>query len=224
MANAKSNTKTKKEPAEVIYLPEGRLINNSLFEKDAYTDPRTEQAGTPSYKLEIALDADKAKEIEAVEDKIADVFEKEGNGDDAQDFLDGKLAGPFKNGDKMAARRERDDKDGDAYKGKTVFRANTSFNLEGVDGPGGIAVFDEDAKPVGFAERGIIYNGCYGIAAVTIGYYIDNKGDPATKFYLVGFQKTRDGDKLFVGRDNSKLFKPVGRPAGGGETRRRRAG
>ena len=45
----------KKEAKHVFALPEGRLINHSLFERDAYT-PERGAPGKPMYKVELAFD------------------------------------------------------------------------------------------------------------------------------------------------------------------------
>ncbi|KKK79323.1 hypothetical protein LCGC14_2834670, partial [marine sediment metagenome] len=44
-----------KEEVVTYTLPEGRVINCALFEKEVYTNPQGE-AGKPSYKIEIAFD------------------------------------------------------------------------------------------------------------------------------------------------------------------------
>lgn len=209
----------KKEPAEVILLPEGRLINSSLFEKDSFevngkmTDPR--------YKVELAFEPGQLNEVE---DKLAEacVFEW-GMGADAL-YDSGQIESPIKNGDDMAARREANGKPGDAYKGKDVIRADTKYNKFGQDGPGGVAVFAPDVSEITAANQQEIYAGIFGQAAVTIFPYLDAKGKKALKFYLSAFQKTRDGERLQSARDFSQVFKPVGRAAGEPMQRRRRAG
>ncbi|KKM18295.1 hypothetical protein LCGC14_1667070, partial [marine sediment metagenome] len=50
----------------------------------------------------------------------------------------------------------------------------------------------------------------------------DNRGNHALMFYLLAFQKTRDGDPLISARDHSELFKAVGRDQDGGTGGRRR--
>lgn len=210
---------TKKEPAEVILLPEGRLINSSLFEKDSYVANGKESK--PQYKLELAFEPGA---LSTIEDKLADAAVKEwGAGADAQ-YDAGTINTPIKDGDKMAAKREAEGKTGDAYKGKDVIRANTQYNKFGQDGPGGVAVYGPDVAEIGATNQHDIYAGCYGQAAVTIGTYINNDGERSLKFYLSAFQKTRDGEKLVSVRDHSTMFKPVGRPAGAVVNRRQRAG
>ena len=208
-------TETKKQ-VEVFLTPEGRLINHSLFEKDQYNDQ-----AVPQYKVEMVFDpktvlgqAPEGSEptledraIMAAVDKWGDVANDE--------FEKGTLILPFLDGDVLARKREAKEKPGDAYKGLTVIRANTIYNKDGVDGPGGIQVFAPDTSSIGAANRDLIYQGCYGVAALTAHCYVDERtGNHAVKFYLSAFQKTRDGDRLVSARDHSKLFRPIGRQAG----------
>ena len=210
---------TKKEPAEVILLPEGRLINSSFFEKDSFEV--NGKMTTPKYNAELAFELGVLNEIE---DKLAAAAVKEwGAGADVQ-YDNGTVRSPIKNGDEMAAEKASRGKPGDAYKGKDVIRADTIWNKFGQDAPGGVAVFGPDVAEIGAANQHEIYSGCYGQAAVTISPYISNDGKRCLKFYLTGFQKTRDGEKLVSPRDLSTVFKPVGRPAGEPVQRRRRAG
>jgi hypothetical protein len=218
--------KDKKETVEFA-LPEGRVINCSLFQKDIYTDERGVE-GTPQYKIEMAFDPDDLTGEDTIEDEMieaacemwGDHMEDVILGDTDEDWVDGR-----KDGDKMAKRREQKGKEGDAYKGKLVIRANTIYNKDGFDGPGGIQVFDENVEEVEAVKQGTIYPGCYGIISVVINCYNDARsGDPAIGFYLGAFQKTRDGDKLFSAKDRSELFKPVGRPKDGKKKRRSRKG
>ena len=131
-----------KQEVEIFTLPEGRVINCALFEKDVYVNPKGE-AGKPSYKIEIAFDPDDVEGEDTFEDKLIDfAIEKWGDGAE-EDFLDGKIRNPFLDGDKLAKRREANEKPGDAYKGKLVIRAHTLFNRDGRDGPGGIAVWND---------------------------------------------------------------------------------
>lgn len=227
-------SETKKE-TPVHLLPVGRLINASLFEKDQYT-PERGKPGTPSYKIELAFDPKDVTGENTIEDAIIEAgCEKWGDGfedeylDSIEALLKGerpKITGPFISGDKLAARRAEKGKPGDAYKGKLIARANTIYNKDGQDGPGGIQVWDENVKPVTIANQSIVYNGCYGQAAVTISCYVDDDGEKAMKFYLSAFQKTADGERLASVKDTSTLFKPVAKPAGeaSASTGRRRRG
>lgn len=218
MAEAKRETKT-------LLLPVGRLINESLFERDSYTGPDGKE-GTPSYKIELAFDPKDVQGEGTVEDAILDAGIEKWGPSFEDLYLDGKIIGPFISGDKLAARRVEKGKEGGAYAGKLVARANTIYNLNGQDAPGGIQVWDEQVKPIGPANRQAVYPGCFGQAAVTIHCYLDNRGDKAMKFYLSAFQKTGDGEKLVASKDTSSLFKPVGKPAGDADatTGRRRRG
>ena len=210
-----------KQEIETFTLPEGRVINCALFEKDTYVDAKG-NAAKPSYKIEVVFDPADVEGEGTFEDKLIDAaVEKWGDGAE-RDFLDGKIRSPFLDGDKLAAKREKNDKPGDAYKDKLAIRPHTLFNRDGRDGPGGIAVWDEALEAIeplnGDAQ---VYPGMYGNVAVTIDSYEDRDGDPCLMLYLVAFQKTRDGEKLMTPRDTSKLFEPVGRKKG--ETTRKRS-
>ena len=207
-------------------LPEGRLINENLFEKDAYKDPQTSKEGTAKYKVEIAFDPGDVTGEGTIEDSLIDAAcDKWGDGAE-DEFLKGDIRTPFLKGDKLAKRREEKGKEGDAYKGKLVIRADTLYNKDGLDAPGGIQVFDEEVNEVGIVNRGAIYPGCMGVVGVTIHCYLDNAGDKSMKFYLSAFQKTGDGERLVASRDRSTMFKPVGRAKSedGGSGRRSRKG
>jgi hypothetical protein len=212
------NTTTKKEPAEVVLLPEARLINNALFERDQFNDK-----AKPAYKIEVAIHKDD-KGLDAVIDKLYGFAEQNGlKADEKLDVDGGEITSGIIDGDKIAKKRERDGKPADAYKDHWVIRASTAFNRDGVDGPGGAAVFDENAEPVLIVNQGVVYNGCYGIAAVTMKTYKDDEsGLPAFGFYLAGFQKTKDGEKFASARDLSSVFKPLGKAGAPAEGRRRR--
>lgn len=212
---AKNDDSKKQEP---FLLPEARVIHHSLFSKDKFNDE-----ATPAYKIEVAIPSD-SEELVALGEKLfafADEVFGGGNYDEDDLIL------PLKDGDKMAAKRKRNGKSGDAYEGMIVIRANTIYNKDGEDAPGGIQVFDEDVEEVGAANKEVIYPGCYGQVGVTMSSYEDAKtGDPAITFYMTAFQKTGDGERLVIQRDHSKLFKPTGRKRtdaeSGGKRRRRR--
>lgn len=209
------------EEKEVFILPTGRLINHAVFEMDVYTDPDTGKEGDPYYKVEVAFDPADVEGENTIEDALIEAA-VDAWGDKAEDdFLDGKIRTPFLDGDTLAERREEKGKEGDAYKGKLVARPNTKFNKDGVEGPGGIQVFDEEVKPVTIANRQVIYDGCKVQCGVTIHCYKDNRGDKCQKFYLTAVQKVDDGERLVSQRDHSQLFKPAGRKKGDGKSRRR---
>lgn len=212
---AKTETK---EAAKTILLPVGRLINHSLFVKDQY-DPKA----TPAYKIEMAFDPADVCGEGLFDEELAEAAVAEWGKQAWDMFFDGKIKSPLLDGNRLAAKRELKGKPGDAYKDKLVLRAHTIYNKDGVDGPGGVQVFDEAVKPVGAANQDVIYQGCYGQVAVTISSYENNDGDPALACYLSAFQKTGDGDRLVTPRDHSQLFKPVGRtPTASGEAPARR--
>ena len=200
----------REEKLEAFTLPEGRVINHSLFVKDAY-----DEKAVPAYKIEVAIPAE-TEALADLEDMLCDAADDKwgsGAGDD--------VVLPLLDGDKLAKKREKKGKEGGAYKGTTVLRLSTIYNKDGVDGPGGIQVFDPDAEVVQPSRQGEVYQGCYGIVAATIGVYENNEGDNAIKLYLSAFQKTREGERLIQATDRSSMFKPVGREGGGGREGRR---
>ena len=205
---------TNDQETKVVVLPEGRLINESLFEKDKFND-----RAVASYKVEIAFDD--SVDFEALEDAFyAAVVDEWGEGA-GDKYENDEVILPYIEGNVLAARREEKGKPGDAYKGMTVLRAHTIFNKDGNDAPGGVQVYDEDVSDVSGANRSIIYNGCYGEVGVTVGCYVDSdSGKYAVMLYLVAFQKKKDGERLVTAADHSKLFKPVGKKAGGRSTGR----
>lgn len=151
-----------KKAVDIFTLPEGRVINQSLFVKDAF-----DERAVPSYKIEIAIPKDDPG-IADLEDRLLD-FADDRWGEGASD--DENLVIPLLDGDKLAKKREKKGKDGDAYKGMIVIRANTIYNKEGQDGPGGIQVFDPDVEEILPARSSDVFSGCYGEVAVTIGTY-----------------------------------------------------
>jgi hypothetical protein len=204
-----------KKEAIVMVLPEGTLINESLYEKDAYVDPKTQVPGKPTYKCEVAY------EKASLETVINDVFNHccDEYGDNIYLNIDAPEANKemvitmFLDGDKLARDREKKGKEGDAYKGKWVIRANTDFNLNGQNAPGGVAVFDEDVNPIAPMDRGKIYPGCKVQTKVVLDFYTTNRSEPACKFYLSAVQKVGDGTPLVKAQDHASAFKPVGRAA-----------
>ncbi len=215
-----------------ITLPEGRLINHAFFERDVYVDQATGKKGEPNYKGEVAIKPDLVWENSDLENLMAEaVRDKWGPGAEEDFMSSGKgFIDPRLDGNDLADARAKKDKPGDAYKGMTVIRANTKYNGQGVDGPGGIQVYDEAVTDIDFSRKGEIYEGCMGCMAVSIHTYeADNPADKRNKlkglkFYLDAFQKTGEGERLITGVDKSKLFKPVGRQTAEQGGRRRRAG
>ena len=193
------------EPAKVHLTPQGRVINHSLFNRDQYT-PAKGQPGTPSYKIEMAFEKEALNDIfNACLDYAVETW-----GEGAEDGV----VIPIKDGDEMAAKREKLGKPGDAYAGMDVIRASTQFNRHGEKGPGGIQVLLQDKSLVTALNESEVYQGCYGIAAITIsGYAEERTGNNAITFYLSAFQKTDDGERLVTQKDHSDLFKAVGRVA-----------
>lgn len=204
-----------KKSAEIIMLPEGRLINHSLFERDQYNEK-----SKPCYNVELAfedgvLDDFYEKLLDAATDKWG------AGADDDEDLII-----PIIEGDILARKREKKGKPGEAYNGMDVIRAKTIFNKHGEEGPGGIHVYAPDGESeIGIANREEVYQGCYVIAAVTINTYTDEKtGNNALSIYLTAVQKTRDGDRLISAADHSQLFKSVGKASKAEGGRRKRKG
>lgn len=220
--------------SKAFVLPEGRLINAALFVKDVYKDPETGQEGNPRYKVELAIDPDApgfmgegTEEEPTVEDRIVWAAEDKWGEAGVKAFDNGDLVTPFIKGDKLAEDREERGKKGDAYKGKIVVRADTKYNKDGEDGPGGVSVYRADLTEIDPADRAEIYRGCFGIAQVTCWAYKNNRGEKCVKFYLTAFQKSRDGEKLSTGADRRSLFSKIetskGEGGNGRTTRRTRA-
>ncbi len=210
------STEDQEVKTKAVATPTGRLINESLFEKDQFN-----AEAIPSYKVELAIDNE--ADFEALETALYNAAMEEWPETADAEWDADEIMLPFKDGDKMARAREEKGKPGDAYKGCTVIRAHTIYNKDGNNGPGGIQVYDMDLSEIDFANRGAIFSGIYGEAGVTVGCYTDSRsGDHALMFYLTSFHKDRGGeaDKLVSAADHSKLFKPVGKKAGGRSTGR----
>lgn len=200
-----------------IVTPVGRLINNALWEKDAYKDEKGRE-GKAQYKVEMAFTWEEIKELEDA--MVAACVETWGDGAEDMYFEQGSIRSAIHDGDELAAEREKKGKKGDAYRGLAIMRAGTIYNANGDDAPGGVYVADENAEPLDFANRGKVYNGCYGIAVVEPSTsQID--GVKRVSLYLQGFQFARDGERL-RGDNVSSLFKPMGAESEG-ESKGRRA-
>ena len=196
---------TDKKQAVTISTPVGRLVFHSLWEKDVFTDERGREA-EPSYKATLAFDWDDLKEFEDEVVKVAiDFFGEEA----ADDYDNGEIHSPIRDGDEMAEDRRKREKNGDAFEGLAVVGMKTIYNRNGEDAPGGIYVCGADAKELDFAARDVIYAGCYGVASVTLNPYQGiGGGKPGVSLYLNGFQFVKEGDRL-RGQDPSALFSPM---------------
>lgn len=220
-----------KEKAEVVLLDaEGRGINLSLFERDAFQNDSGGAPGKPMYKAEMAYDT---KDAEEIENTLADFAEKVWGKGAGDQYLNGEngFIRTFIEGDVLAKAREEKGKEGTAYKGKLILRVKTGFNKDGAEGPGGSRVFGPDLSPIGEMEgnKADVYNGCFGKIAVTMKEYKDypRRGDKGITLYLSAFQKTRDGTPLRAeGGGAPNPFKAVAStaPYVEGGLRRRRAG
>lgn len=215
---------------EIFLLPECRLLWHALLERDVYKDKDTGAEGKPKYGILMAAEPSAVTGEGTIEDKLADALAAAYGEDVADEFLKSPRPqdriSPLKNGDAWAKEKEAAGKDGSAAKGKVVFSADSIFNKDGVEGPGGFTIYGPDCSPITAANQEALFAGCYGIPAVTIHAYKDypRKGDRGVKFYLSAFQVTRGGEKLqSASADKSNLFKPVG-GAAPSEGRRRRVG
>ena len=208
---------TTKEPAKAFALPEGRLINHSLFMRDKFDD-----AAKAKYNVELVFEPDA---LQGVEDRLAKAAVAEWGGSE-DDYWEGKIGSPILDGDVLAQRRADKGKTGEAYAGKMVIRAATIYNRNGQEDAGGAEVYNTDVELIEPVNASEIYQGCYGVAGVKVGFYKDAKTQQnCLMFYLAAFQKTRDGERLVAESTHEELFKPVGRDsAEGGSKRRTRKG
>lgn len=199
---AKDNGRVK---AVEVKLPEGRLINSALFTKDAYNEK-----SVPKYKIEVAF----SKKDKAFDEIIGEVEAAAQSKYGAKAKLDididgGEVVSGIIDGDKLAAKREKKGKEGDAYKGTWVIRASTIYNKHGEDGPGGITVLDEACEDVDPTQKHEVYNGCYIEALTAIGFYTNDDGEDCLNWYLKAVQKVGDGEKLAgTASDVKSAFKP----------------
>ena len=224
-----------KQKNEIFMMPEGRVIVANAFERDVYKDPDTGAEGKPKYKFVMAYDPAQVMGEGTIEDKMADAIASAYGDTVADEWLANPRRAdrisPLKDGNEIAKEREAKGKESEATKGKIVVSADSIYNKDGVEGPGGFAVYGPDCAPLSITNgAGILFPGCYGIMAVTLHAYKDypRKGDRGLKCYLAAFQVTRSDPsmKLSTASDKSSLFKPVaGATAAPTEgVRRRRAG
>ena len=193
-------------PMKTFTLPEGRVINQSLFSKDKFN-----AAAKAKYNVEIAYPKGT---LDAFNNFLLDIAnEVWGEGSDE----DENLVLPIKDGDEMAARKAENGKQGEACEGMDVIRASTTFNYNGDDAEGGVKILDLDAKTlISPLEQDKVYRGCMMRAAVTIGTYAQNvTGFHAMNLYLKAVQKTGEGDRLGGDGDEDLGFEPVDAPTRG---------
>jgi hypothetical protein len=215
-----------------IKLPEGRLINHSLFELDTYESPNGKK-GDPRYTIEMVFPKAATKEGGELDDFMNAIMDgadakwgkKEWvlSTDSPKDF---NLNVALKDGDKYAAKREEAGKKGDAYKGMWILRAHTIFDKNGARfGTNGAQVYDASGDTVDeigktLGNTGRIWQGCYGQLVVTLNFYEDDDGDKCVSYYMAAFARTggdEKKDRLASSADLSGAFKPVGRKTSGGE-------
>ena len=200
---AKDNGKVK---SVEVKLPEGRLINSALFTKDAYNEK-----SVPKYKIEVAF-SKKDKAFDEIIGEIEAAAQAKYGSKAKLDIDGGDVVSGIIDGDKLAAKREKKGKEGDAYKGTWVIRASTIYNKHGEDGPGGITVLDEALEEVDAAQNkvdNVVYNGCYIEALTALGFYTNDDGEDCLNWYLKAVQKVGDGEKLAgTASDVKAAFKP----------------
>lgn len=226
---AKQQQQSKREPI-VLVSPEGRLVNGHLFVRNAFKKENSQQEGAPRYRVEMSFPKDD-KEFDKFIDEVIGHLRDEYGDDTFASVVeddDGNLTevrSPFIDGDALARKREKKGKNNnDGYKGCWVIRADTAFNADGQDADGGIMVYDEKVKRIMPVDKGKVYNGSYGAVKVELGFYEDNDGGPAAKFYLKAYQFTRDGERFASTQDHASSFKPVGRASAEEGGRRQRRG
>ena len=219
-------------PKDTQYFatPEGRLINNSLFERDIFKDAKGNE-GKPKYNIELAFDPDQVtgegddSQPLTLEDHLYNYAEEKWGEGAGQDFLDGKIRSPLLDGDKLATKREKRGKVGDAYKGMIVIRAHTLYNKHGEEAPGGIQVWDEDIVQMEDLDaKEKCFNGSRGAARLSISDYEDRDGGDCLMFYLSSYQYRGEGERLMSPQDTSDMFEKVGREKGEPSKRRSRKG
>lgn len=220
----------KKVTAVSAMSPVGRIINQSVFEKDAFKDERGRE-GTPEYKCEIAFApapegaADDHPMI-VFEDAAIQAAVNEWGESAVDEYWDGSITSPFKDGDQKAEERAKRGKNGDFYKGKLVMNAHTQFNRYGENATGGIYVCGPDAKELPFDQRGQVYNGAWGKISVTF-QASTVSGERYVVAYLDGLQlcptPAGESDDRLRGKDPSSLFSPMmgGDSESKGRSRRR---
>jgi hypothetical protein len=207
-----------------ILLPEvdARMINGSLFERDIYKDLATGKEGDPRYKAQVAF-ADTEENRDALNDIIVKELIAEWGESAEEEFFEGKISDPLRNGDKLKAAREAKGKSGDAFGGMIVLSADTKYNRNGDDAEGGVAAFDEMAEVVPMLQKDKFYNGCFVKLSVTVSCWegTDRTGKfRAVKFYLQGVQFVKDGERLRATARNP--FSQQVRDAGEGGRERKR--
>jgi len=215
---------------KVFLLPEAHVIVADLLERDIYKDPETGAEGKPKYKVVLAFDPKQVMGEGTIEDDMADAIAAAYGDQTADEWLlfprRADRITPLKDGNEIAKDREARGKESAATKGKLVLSADSIYNKDNREGPGGFLVYGPDNQPYSPALHGDLYPGMYGRAAVTLRAYKDypRKGDRGLKCYLTQFQKTRDGEPLKVAQ--TSLFAPVAGASATAEggTRRRRAG
>ena len=192
-------------------LPEGRLINGHLFVRQVYKDEKGRE-GKPNYSVEMTFDPGQLDEFEKyLENVMVAHFGAEKFG---QYEENGWVRWPIRDGDKKAARRKANGKNGEAYEGKDVVSASSLYNKNGEEADGGIEVFDAEVNLIEPVNKSEVYNGSFGVAAVKGKAYerTGDDGDPimSVVLYLEAYQKTRDGDRMAQKQDRTALFQKVG--------------
>ena len=198
-------------------LPPARLINESIFELDRFSEN-----STPAYNVQVAFDPDTITGGDTFEDVLID-FAAAAFGVSEADYLAGKVFTPFRNGDEMAATRQENGKAGDAYLGKLVVSTRTQIDRYGVKGgAAGVQVYGADTKKVeSVPARELIYQGCMVILIVTLNdYRVSVTNQPAISLRLSAVQFAGTGERLGAGeRDYSSVLKPVSAPSARRERR-----
>ena len=137
---------------EIFLLPEGRLIIGTLFERDVYKDKDTGAEGKPKYKVVLAFNPDQVIGEGTIEDKMADAIAAAYGNEIADEWLisprRADRISPLKDGNEIAKEREANGKESEATKGKIILTADSIYNKDGLEGPGGFNVYGPDCAPI----------------------------------------------------------------------------
>jgi hypothetical protein len=170
--------------------PHGRISFPHLFEKGTKPDGTV---GNYSCGLLIPKTVDISAMLKSLENVAIEAFGKQFK------TLDALKHPPVRDGDKMAAEKAAQDKDGALYKGHWYI-SPTSDRMPGV--------VDRDGK-TGLSDKDDVYGGCWARFFVQPASY-NFAGNWGVKFYLQGVQKVKDDSRFGGGSsDISSAFEAI---------------